>query len=139
MGTEWAGFVALMRGAVGVAGRGTARPVPARLHHRLPPPKFSQPALPRPLRPTLAARLWPPPCRLAASPQGLPPTLNVRAVSTDIKTFNRVSRAGGPAGMEVLPDGGGREKAQYGVKGPALPAEVGRAGGEGPGRHGWQV
>ncbi|GAB4820093.1 hypothetical protein N2152v2_007139 [Parachlorella kessleri] len=53
---------------------------------------------------------------------GLSPTMNVRAVTADIKTYVKVNRAGG-VGFEVTPDGP-REKQQYGLKGPALPAEV---------------
>ena len=61
--------------------------------------------------------------RPLVSSQGLPPTLNVRAVTADIKTFQKVNRAGG-AGMEVTPDTPRDGQRQYGLKGPALPAEV---------------
>jgi hypothetical protein len=65
---------------------------------------------------------------------GLPPTMNIKAVAADIKTFQRLSReagglgGGGAAaatGMEVTADTPREEKQrQYGLKGPAHPAEV---------------
>ena len=93
------------------------------------------------------ARPLPPP----ACMQGLPPTMNIRAVAADIKTFQRVQReaaaAGGGAaaaaaamaagGLEVMADTPREEKQrQYGLKGPAHPADVSRRGcmlPEGPG------
>ena len=47
----------------------------------------------------------------------------MRAVTADIKTFQKVSRAGG-AGLEVTPDAPRDGQRQYGLKGPVLPAEV---------------
>lgn len=64
--------------------------------------------------------------------------MNIKAVAADIKTFQRLSREGGglggggaaaAAGMEVTADTPREEKQrQYGLKGPAHPAEVGRQG-----------
>lgn len=61
--------------------------------------------------------------------------MNIKAVAADIKTFQRLSREGGglggggaaaAAGMEVTADTPREEKQrQYGLKGPAHPAEVG--------------
>lgn len=54
---------------------------------------------------------------------GLPPTMNVKAVSADIHTYHTARRAGTP-GMDIVPDNADEGTKQYGVKGPALPAEV---------------
>jgi hypothetical protein len=54
----------------------------------------------------------------------------VRSVAADIRTYQRVARSAGGAaaatGLEVLPDAAPSANAgrQYGLKGPALPAEV---------------
>ena len=75
------------------------------------------------------ARLLPdaPPALLLWSfPQGLPPTTNVRAVTADIRTAQRVAKEAG-AGFDVTLDSPKDPgiKSQYaGVKGQALPAEV---------------
>lgn len=80
--------------------------------------------------------------------------MNIKAVAADIKTFQRLSReasglggggAAAAAGMEVTADTPREEKQrQYGLKGPAHPAEVGMLRGRVAGRNGqnfccWQA
>jgi len=55
---------------------------------------------------------------------GLPSELNVKAVSADIRTYQNARESGG-AGMEaIIPESPGGNGKQYGLKGPALPAEI---------------
>ncbi len=70
----------------------------------------------------------------ACHEQGLPPDMNIREVAADIKTYQRLNRAAGSGGsvaaaaggLEVTADTPREEKQrQYGLKGPALQAQVG--------------
>lgn len=88
-----------------------------------------------------AAVLWRPPATPAGArrssachEQGLPPDMNIREVAADIKTYQRLNRAAGSGGsvaaaaggLEVTADTPREEKQrQYGLKGPALQAQVG--------------